>query len=121
MSAVEPAHEILSAANAVWVNDATGHCIGRFGRLGIDVHHPVAVQLEHGGQCQACTHGRTTEAEWQRFRQLMWEHHQVRVPDSARPGFLAGGTSTAVITPTLSDQAAGVEQLRTLLSRPGHR
>jgi hypothetical protein len=36
------APEILTGANAVWVNDATGHCIDSFGRLGIDIHHPVA-------------------------------------------------------------------------------
>lgn len=43
-------HEILTGANAVWVNDATGHCIGRFGRLGIDVHHPANQALAEPSQ-----------------------------------------------------------------------
>jgi len=88
MRQVSPPHEIRSAVSAVWVNDDTGHCIGRFGRLGIDVHYPVAAQLEHGDQCLACSHGRTGEEDWQRFRALMLEHHGVDVPDTARPGFL---------------------------------
>jgi len=61
-------HEILTGANAVWVNDETGHCIGRFGRLGIDVHYPADQALDQPSQCLACTHGRTGEGEWQRFR-----------------------------------------------------
>lgn len=90
MIAASPSHEILASANAVWVNDDTGHCIGRFGRLGIDVHHAAAAALAEPSQCLACTHGRTSEAEWQRFRALMLEHHGVAVPDAARPGFLGG-------------------------------
>ena len=83
-------HEILTGSNAVWVNDQTGHCIGRFGRLGIDVHHPAEQALAEPSQCLACTHGPTGEGEWQRFRALMLEHHRVAVPDAARPGFLGG-------------------------------
>jgi hypothetical protein len=83
-------YEVLSSAGAVWVNDASCHCIGRFGRLGVDVHHPAAAQLVHGDQCLACSHGRTDEDDWQRFRALMLEHHGAVVPDAARPGFLVG-------------------------------
>ncbi len=82
--------EILTGANAVWVNDATGHCIGRFG--------PARHRCPPFRQAGA---GRTEpvpglhpwadrEGEWQRFRVLMLEHHRVAVPDAARPGFLGG-------------------------------
>jgi hypothetical protein len=90
VTTASPPPEILTSAGAVWVNDASGHCIGRFGRLGVDVHHPAETQLKHGGQCLACSHRRTGEDDWQRFRVLMLEHHGAVVSDAARPGFLVG-------------------------------
>lgn len=70
--------EIVSDGRTVWVNDATGSCVGRFGPMGVDVHNAVAEQSVKG-QCHYCTHERPTGAEWDRFVDLMRVRHNVDV------------------------------------------
>lgn len=75
---------------AVWVNASTGECLGRFGRMGIDVHRRVEDQGL--GQCLDCTHSRTTREDWCRFQQSMMRFHGVDLSDLPTPEFVLDGT-----------------------------
>ncbi len=79
-----PQVQIDTGANAVWVNTAT-YCIGRFGRMGIDIHRDLGAQTDGQGECLLCTHGAVSEADWDAFVAGMLEHHGVTVPASAKP------------------------------------
>lgn len=77
--------QIEAGHRAVWVNVAAG-CIGRFGRMGIDVHRAVDdPQYEVAGECLHCTHGPVTEQDWTVFQEKMLELHGVEVPDRFKP------------------------------------
>jgi hypothetical protein len=63
----------------VWVNTA-GASIGRFGRMGIDVH------TADGAGCQHCTHAPTDNQEaWSEFVLDMAIFHGVTIPPEAMP------------------------------------
>ena len=53
------APEIRSDRTTVWVNSGvTGACIGRFGRMGIDIHKEILPEQElDGTECLSCSHG----------------------------------------------------------------
>lgn len=83
------AFELQTDGRTVWVNGANGHCLGRFGPNGVDVHTTAKQQLETGIACAECTHEPPTHQEWVRFVRAMNEHHAIQVPDHMRPGWLA--------------------------------
>lgn len=76
-------HDITSDDRTVWVNGATG-LLGRFGKMGIDIHRPLTEQQE-SGECLFCTHEPTTAEDWDVFVVKMKELYGVDVPDSHRP------------------------------------
>ena len=52
----------------VWVHASDGSTVGRFDkRSGIDIHRTVTEQMEGKSQCLHCTHGKTTQKEWDEF------------------------------------------------------
>lgn len=60
----------------VWVHAMDGSTVGRFDwRFGMDVHTTVKEQLSGSSQCLHCTHTAPTEADWQHFRQLIWQKY----------------------------------------------
>lgn len=77
--------QIQIGHRAVWVNAATGECIGRFGIFGVDVHRTASEQ--HLGKCLDCTHGRVTASDWQRFVTSMLHYHGVDIAGMAVPEF----------------------------------
>ena len=81
-------HMIESDGKTVWVTGPEGDCVGRFGRLGIDIHNEIAAQVSGAPQCLECTHGPVTPADWDRFRVAMQEHYGIDVPDAHRPTYL---------------------------------
>jgi hypothetical protein len=78
-------YEVSFGYNAVWVNAPTGECVGRFGKLGIDVHRSMQEQMDGKGQCLACTHARVTIEDWRRFVALMKEHSNVELAHFGPP------------------------------------
>ena len=70
-------YEVQVGLNAVWVNVETGECLGRFGKMGIDVHQTVAKQMEGYPQCLFCTHSATTKKDWEDFVSAMARHHAI--------------------------------------------
>lgn len=76
---------VTSDGHTVWVHDdRDGSCIGRFGRMGIDIHRPASEQAEHG-QCLLCTHGATGPDHWRRFVIAMQDIYGVTVSERHRP------------------------------------
>lgn len=80
--------QIIADGRVVWVNAPDGSCIGRFGRLGVDVHRSVTAQLAGEPECLVCTHGKMTPAEWALFVDAMAEQHNVTIEDRHVPRFL---------------------------------
>lgn len=68
--------QLLTDGRTCWVNTENGECIGRWGRLGIDVHHTVEQQRIHGKQCLECVQG----GSWERFCDAMHGHYGVNIP-----------------------------------------
>lgn len=76
-------YDITSDGVTVWVNGEDG-LLGRFGRMGIDVHHPPTEQFQTG-ECLFCTHARTNHGDWNVFVAKMKEHFGINVPEEHRP------------------------------------
>ena len=79
-------HEIISDGVTVWVNTAI-LCIGRFGRMGIDVHRGT-IEEQRVSECLDCTHGPVSPEDWERFKSSMLKFHGVVVGDEHRPKHL---------------------------------
>lgn len=73
--------DISTDGVTVWVHDHTGYCIGRFGRMGIDIHRLPTDK----GECLFCTHAAVTADDWVVFQQQMKLLHDVEVADSFTP------------------------------------
>lgn len=79
-------HEIIWDGRVVWVNSCVdGMSLGRFSSHGgIDVHKPFAEQKASGSACLDCSPD-GSEKGWKRFCTSMLEHHNVAVPERAKP------------------------------------
>ncbi len=77
--------KIESDGVTAWVNASDGSCIGRFGRMGVDVHTTITSQMAGSGQCLECTHGPVGLAEWRLFQRAMSQHYGVAVSDEHMP------------------------------------
>ena len=78
-------HEIISDGKTVWINDATGCCIGRLSRFGIDIHKTGEEQMLTGTQCLDCAHDVPKDEMWCYFTASMLRNHGVLVPENHRP------------------------------------
>lgn len=77
--------EIISNGLTVWVNEATGMCIGRFSSRGVDVHRDAESQLRGDAQCLDCTHDLPFDESWDRFVESMFKHHGITIPTELKP------------------------------------
>lgn len=75
--------QISENNDAVWVHASDGSTVGRFGKMGIDIHNTVTEQLAGKPECRLCTHGQVTEKEWGIFREKALEYWQVNIPINA--------------------------------------
>lgn len=80
--------EIVADGRTVWINHAEGYCIGRFGRVGSEVHRTMRDQYTGLGECLECRHGPTGPADWRAFQAAMLAHYGVTVSDRFAPRFL---------------------------------
>ncbi len=77
--------QIISDGRTVWINSGTtGVAIGRFSKMGIDVHNT------DGDGCFHCVPGPCGQAEWDRFVFSMKEYHGVVVHERFKPEYLNG-------------------------------
>jgi hypothetical protein len=89
-------YELLSDGRTVWVNGPSGGLVGRFSKNGIDIHHPVEIQVAAGKVCAMCKPGPTNLIDWYAFCNEMINRYGVYVGDKHMPTFLkvSGGTRT---------------------------
>ena len=78
-----PVVDITSDGTTVWVNGEIS-LLGRFGRMGIDIHQPLSMQCIKG-ECLYCTHSPTTRADWDLFVVKMKELLGVMVDEKYMP------------------------------------
>ena len=78
-------YEIQLAANrdAVWIHASDGSTVGRFGKMGVDLHNTVTEQLSGSSECRLCTHGKVTSEDWRLFREKAMQWWGVHVPCEA--------------------------------------
>lgn len=79
----------------VWLQASDGSTVGRFGRMGIDLHNTITEQLAGLPECRLCTHGQTTPEDWQLFREKALEWWGIDVPDNAISKDILGAASAA--------------------------
>lgn len=79
--------EVMYDGRTVWINDG-GCCIGRFSKMGIDVHHGMTTQMRLGVSCLDCKAGPTTITDWRAFTASMLEHYGVAIEEKCMPTFL---------------------------------
>lgn len=76
--------QLSASKNAVWIHSsADGSTVGRFGRMGVDLHNTVSEQQAGMPECRLCTHGQPSRADWQLFREKALEFWGVEVPGDA--------------------------------------
>lgn len=81
------AAEIFGNGKTVWVNGSDGSSLGRFSWAGIDIHHPVSMQME-GKVCYDCRKGPTNLQDWSDFKSIMKARYQAEISDRLMPKFL---------------------------------
>jgi hypothetical protein len=69
--------------SAVWIHASDGSTVGRFGRMGIDLHNTASEQMAGASECRLCTHGPVGSADWDLFREKALEWWGVNVPEDA--------------------------------------
>lgn len=75
--------EIESDGTTVWVN--TDICLGRFGRMGVDIHHGAEGQKQ-GLHCLDCfVRTASLDEDWNRFKASMLAHHAIQISDNFKP------------------------------------
>lgn len=85
---VSNGHQVMWDGKTVWVNSGIdGSCIGRFGKVGMDVNLPETEQMETGARSLESFRDQTMEG-WGKFCGLMHKHYGVTVPTAARPRWL---------------------------------
>lgn len=91
-------YTIETDGRVVWINSPI-ELIGRFSRMGIDVHVK--------GKCvgDSCVPGPCTLQHWKDFQQKMLDLHRVRVPDKYMPKFLKGDNERKEEVPATGEQA----------------
>lgn len=77
---VEYELEVADSKNAVWIHASDGSTVGRFGRMGVDLHNTITDQLSGMPECRLCTHGRVSKKEWMLFIEKAKEFWGVVVP-----------------------------------------
>ena len=69
--------------DVVWVHASDGSTVGRFGKMGVDLHNTITEQMNGAPECRLCTHGKPTIGEWEMFINKALEWWGVVVPMDA--------------------------------------
>lgn len=75
--------QLSALRDTVWIHCSDGSTVGRFGKMGIDLHTSASEQRQGASQCRLCTHGKPTASDWQLFRDKALEWWGVQVPADA--------------------------------------
>lgn len=69
---VEYELQISHRRDAIWIHASDGSTVGRFGRMGVDLHNTVSEQMQGLPQCRLCTHGRPALLSGSCFETRRW-------------------------------------------------
>lgn len=83
MSGNEYELQISELRDAVWIHASDGSTVGRFGRMGVDLHNTITEMMQGMPQCRLCTHSKPSAQDWQLFRDKAKEWWGVDVPADA--------------------------------------
>lgn len=72
--------QISEMKDTVWIHASDGSTVGRFGKMGIDMHNTVTQQLQGETQCRLCTHNRVKQHDWDLFVEKSNEFWGVTIP-----------------------------------------
>ena len=72
--------EIGPSRDRVWIHCSDGSTVGRFGKMGLDLHNSVTEQLTGARECRLCSHTPVTFEDWQLFREKARDWWSVDVP-----------------------------------------
>lgn len=75
--------QIALCRDAIWIHASDGSTVGRFGRMGVDLHNTVSEQMRGMPECRLCTHGKPGRKEWDLFREKSLEWWGVVIPSDA--------------------------------------
>lgn len=88
--------QVAATRSAVWIHASDGSTVGRFGRMGVDLHNTVTEMMQGAQECRLCTHGRPTLADWEMFRRCVLDWWGLDVPhDAFDPLLLKDGAKLA--------------------------
>ena len=59
--------QVSSSRDVMWIHSSLGETVGRFGKMGIDIHNTIESQLKGESQCLFCTHTKTNYKDWLLF------------------------------------------------------
>jgi hypothetical protein len=86
--------QVSALRDTIWIHSSDGSTVGRFGRMGIDLHNTVTEMMQGAPQCRLCTHGKPNRADWDLFRVKALEWWNVSIPaDTYNLGLLAADKS----------------------------
>jgi hypothetical protein len=76
--------QLSQSRTAIWIHShSDGSTVGRFGRMGVDLHNTAVDQMAGMPECRLCTHGQPTVGDYQLFRAKALEWWGVNVPEDA--------------------------------------
>jgi len=75
--------QVSESKDAVWIHASDGSTVGRFGKMGVDLHNTVTEQLQGAPECRLCTHGAVSKEDWILFVSKAKEFWGVDVPPDA--------------------------------------
>ncbi len=90
--------QLSASRDAVWIHASDGSTVGRFGRMGVDLHNCLTDQLAGASECRLCTHQRPSMADWELFRSKVLEWWGVKVPEDAFDHKLLAGPTIETVT-----------------------
>jgi hypothetical protein len=76
--------QLSESRTAIWIHSCSdGSTVGRFGKMGVDLHNSAVDQMAGMPECRLCTHGKPSQADFQLFRAKALEWWGVTVPEDA--------------------------------------
>lgn len=83
--------QVSALRDTIWIHSSDGSTVGRFGRMGVDLHNTVSEMMRGAPECRLCTHGKPSRADWDLFCEKSLEWWNVCIPaDTYDLALLAG-------------------------------
>lgn len=74
--------QLSQLRDKVWIHASDGSTVGRFSRMGVDIHHTASEQMSGAPECALCTHGQASMADWILFKKEAFNRWGVVLDDT---------------------------------------